>query len=87
LTEESEERERMKPMKIIALFLPLFTASAAQAQSDLTISELLDQGYKIVAASSKDDSNSPYVFLQKRRSAFMCITAPINSSCFNLNNQ
>lgn len=72
-------------MKYFALLLPLFTASVAQAQSDLTISELLEQGYKIVAASSRGDTNA-YVFLQKRKSAFMCAPAPNGGVCFNLNN-
>lgn len=69
-------------------FLPLFTilllsASSTQAQERITISELLEQGYEIVAASGTD--SSPYVFLQKRKSAFMCVTTARASRCFNLN--
>lgn len=70
-------------MKHFLLLLVLLSASTTQAQGRITISELLEQGYEIVAATGTD--SSPYVFLQKRKSAFMCVTTARNSRCFNLN--
>ena len=73
-------------MKIAIFLVALFGASVAYAQSEPTISELLADGYEIVAASSREDRSTSIVFLQRRSSAFMCLTGPYSSVCFNLNN-
>jgi hypothetical protein len=70
----------------LATALTIFSVSIAVAQEAVTISELLDDGYDIVAASSNDDRWQAFVFLQKRSSAYMCFTNIGGSSCFSLNN-
>jgi hypothetical protein len=70
----------------LATALSIFSVSIAIAQEAVTISELLDDGYDIVAASSSDGSWQAFVFLQKRSSAYMCITNVNGSRCFSLNN-
>ena len=70
-------------MKPIILLVALFGPSVAYAQSPITISDLLADGYEIVAASSRSE-HSALVFLQKRKSAFMCAAGPRGSRCFAL---
>lgn len=72
-------------MKYFLFFLAAFSAASAQAQNEPSVSILLEQGYKIVAASSYKQNNA-IVFLQKRQSAFMCYTGPPFSRCFDLKN-
>lgn len=75
----------MKNITLIAV-ISLVLSSTASAQSSITISDLLEQGYNIVAASSRSgESAQAFVFLQKRSSAFMCLTAATGSRCFSLN--
>ena len=73
-------------MKYLLIVLVLISVSPAKAQNEITISELLAQGYEIVAAAGRGETSGVVnVFLQRRQTAFMCITTPVRSRCFDLN--
>lgn len=68
-----------------ATALSICSATMAFAQETITISELLDDGYDIVAASSNENNRQASVFVQKRSSAYMCVTQVNGSVCYSLN--
>ena len=75
----------MRKMFIFTLAVLILSMKPAFAQN-FTISQLLADGYEIVAAAYDDTrTNAAFVFLQKRTQAYMCIVNPTASRCFNLN--
>ena len=76
-----------KVTKAFGIFLILiFLAPNAFAQREqrITISDLLEQGYDIVAIACDEDGPSD-VYLKKRSRAYLCRTLPRNSICYSLN--
>lgn len=69
----------------LTIFLSLAVASSAVAQGTIKISDLLAQGYDIVAAAGRGEGASASVFLQKGTRAFMCRTSAQSSRCWSMN--
>lgn len=68
-----------------SLFLYFIGLTNSFAKDDLTISDLLKKGYKIVAAVAESETRyRTIVFLQRRQSAYLCITQNTSSRCFSL---
>jgi len=72
-------------LRIASLIMCLSCSYAfASTNEKITISDLLAQGYEIVAAATVHGLRAS-VYLQNGKSAFVCITGPEESDCYSLN--